>query len=161
MGKTGALIAILIMSSITSRSQAIPSTLRTFAFRLVPQEDVKNAIMDFAKSKKIRAGCILSAVGSLDEVNIRFANQSAGTRFKGPVEIVSLSGTFSQLSSHIHISVSDSTGVTKGGHLLEGNLVFTTLEIVVGELNDYEFVREKDTTYGYDELVVKSLKKGK
>jgi predicted DNA-binding protein with PD1-like motif len=161
MWRALALTAILFMAATTSRAQSTPSTLRTFAFRIVPHEDVKKAIMKFANDNSIKAGCIISAVGSLEQVNIRFANQEAGTRFKGPAEVVSLTGTFSQSSSHIHISVSDENGNTKGGHLLEDNLVFTTLEIVVGELQDYEFVRETDPTYGYDELVVKPLKKNK
>jgi len=157
MWKTISLFTIMLMTAMASRSQAIPSTIRTFAFRLEPHEDVKKSIIGFAKDNRIKAGCILSAVGSLEQMHIRFANQSGGTQLKGPVEIVSLTGTFSETSSHIHISVSDSTGVTTGGHLLDDNLVFTTVEIVVGELRDYEFVREKDPTYGYDELVVKPL----
>jgi predicted DNA-binding protein with PD1-like motif len=151
----------MFMAAVPSKSQSIPSTLRTFAFRLAPHDDVKKSIIAFAKNNQIDAGCILSAVGSLEQVNIRYANQPAGAWFKGPVEVVSLTGTFSQSSSHIHVAVSDSTGTTKGGHLLEENLVFTTLEIVIGELKDYAFVREKDSAYGYDELVVKPIKKGK
>jgi predicted DNA-binding protein with PD1-like motif len=161
MRKLTAILAIFSMSATIALSQGIPSTLRTFAFRLAPHQDVTRSIVSFATQNSIKAGCILSAVGSLETVNIRFANQPSGTAFKGPVEVVSLTGTFSQSSSHIHISVSDDKGVTKGGHLLDGNLVFTTLEIVVGELRDYEFAREEDPTYGYNELVVKPVKNNK
>ncbi len=106
----------------------------------------------------MRAGCVLSAVGSLEQSNIRYANQVAGVLSKGFVEVLSLSGTFSETFAHLHISVADATGHTTGGHLLDENLVYTTLEIVVGELPDCEFVREKDSAYGYDELVVRSVR---
>lgn len=125
------------------------------AFRLQPHRDIKEAITTFAKENNIRAGAIVTCVGSLEQYNIRFANQPDGSLQKGSFEIVSLTGTFDSNSSHIHISVSDGKGNTIGGHLMNNNLVYTTAEIVVVELTDLEFTREKDATYGYQELVVK------
>jgi predicted DNA-binding protein with PD1-like motif len=128
---------------------------RYHAFRLQPHSDITEAITTFAKGHGIRAGAIVSCAGSLEQYNIRFANQPEGTSQKGFFEIVSLSGTFDESSSHIHISVSDNKGNTVGGHLMNNNLVYTTAEIVVVELTDLEFTRETDPTYGYRELVVK------
>jgi len=125
------------------------------ALRLRPHQDIKEAITTFAKENKIRAGAIVSCAGSLEQYNIRFANEPDGTFEKGFFEIVSLSGTFNDTSSHIHISVSDKKGVTIGGHLMNNNLVYTTAELVVVEITDVEFVRETDPMYGYQELVVK------
>lgn len=125
------------------------------AFRLKPHQDLKEAINTFAKENKITAAAIVSCAGSLEQYNIRFANQPDGTFEKGFFEIVSLSGTFNETSSHIHISVSDKDGKTIGGHLMNNNLVYTTAEVVVVELTDVEFVRETDPMYGYQELVVK------
>jgi predicted DNA-binding protein with PD1-like motif len=59
---------------------------------------------------------------------------------------------------HIHISISDSTGRTIGGHLLEGNMVYTTAEIILQETDELEFTREKDGTTPWEELQVKKLK---
>jgi len=137
-------------------SQVIPSTTKAYAFRLAPHQDVKKSIIEFAKLHKIKAGCMVTAVGSLEQFNIRFANQENGTLRKGHFEIVSLTGTFSDTSSHLHLSIADSTGVTTGGHLLDDNLIYTTLEIVVSDLTSVEFTREKDGTYGYPELIIKS-----
>lgn len=39
------------------------------------------------------------------------------TYFDGPYEIVSLVGTIAVNGPHIHISLSDGTGTTIGGHL--------------------------------------------
>jgi len=126
-----------------------------YSFRVKPHEDLKKAITDFAVAHKIKAGAIVSCAGSLEQFNIRFANQPDGTIQKGFFEIVSLTGTISDSSSHIHISVSDTKGNTVGGHLIDKNLIYTTAEIVIVDLTDLEFTREKDPTYGYPELVVK------
>ena len=47
------------------------------------------------------------------------------------------------------LAVADSTGRTIGGHLLDGCRVYTTAEIVLGELPQLEFRREADATFGY------------
>jgi predicted DNA-binding protein with PD1-like motif len=130
------------------------SNQKTYAFRLKPHDDLKKGIMAFAAEHKIKAGCMVTAVGSLEYVNLRFANQAAASGYLGHFEIVSLVGTFSDTYSHLHLSVSDSLGNTIGGHLLEGNKVYTTAEIVILDSVDLEFAREKDKTYGYDELMI-------
>jgi len=132
----------------------VSSNQKSYAFRLKPHEDLKRGIIAFAAEQKIKAGCIVTAVGSLEQVNLRFANQNSGSNISGHYEIVSLVGTFSETYSHLHLSVADSLGVTIGGHLLEGNRIYTTAEIVLTELTDLEFRREKDNTYGYEELSV-------
>lgn len=111
--------------------------------------------MSFARQQHIRAGVILTCVGSLEQVVLRFANTGKATQYNGHFEIVSLVGTFAEQSGqHMHLSVSDGEGRTTGGHMLEGNKVYTTAEIVVGDLQDAEFTREVDPAYGYAELVV-------
>lgn len=72
---------------------------------------------------------------------------------------MTLVGTLSENGSHLHLSVSDSTGRTLGGHLLEGYRVYTTAEIVVGVTPDIVFTREPDPTFGYKELEVRKRKK--
>ena len=109
---------------------------------------LKKRTYGFAEQHKIKAGFVATCVGSLEQVNLRYANQSGGTLLKGHFEILSLSGTFNQTSAHLHLSIADSTGRTIGGHLLDENLIYTTAEIVIGVLLDIEFTRETDTTYG-------------
>ena len=65
-------------------------------------------------------------------------------------------GTVSISGSHLHLSISDSTGKTIGGHLLEDNLVYTTAEIVIGESKNLLFTREKDGTTPWEELQIKN-----
>jgi predicted DNA-binding protein with PD1-like motif len=126
--------------------------IQPHAFRLLSGEDLRKGIEAVAQEKGIKAGCILTAVGSLTEYNLRLANQSFGTSGKGHFEIVSITGTISVNGSHIHISISDGTGHTIGGHLLDGCKIYTTAEIVIAILPHYEFAREQDDVTGYKEL---------
>ena len=131
------------------------------AFRLLPGRDLKLSLDSFVKEKNIQAGWIATCVGSLTDYNIRFANQPEGTRDSGHFEIVSLVGTLSVNGSHIHLSVSDSTGKTIGGHLLEGCKIYTTAELVIGEMHDKKFTREKDGSTPWEELQVKDTNDAK
>lgn len=128
---------------------------KVYAFRLKPGEDLRKSIDIAVKEKNIIAGWINTCVGSLTDYNIRFANQPEGSRASGQFEIVSLTGTVSVNGSHLHISISDSTGKTIGGHLLDGCKIYTTAEIVIGISTAYEFKREKDGTTAWEELQIK------
>ncbi len=128
------------------------------AFRLLPGQDLKQSIDSFVRKTGIKAGWIATCVGSLTEYHIRLANQEKGYGDKGHFEIVSLVGTLSVNGSHLHIALSDSTGKTIGGHLLDGCKIYTTAEMVIGESKDLEFLREKDGTTPWEELQVKQLK---
>lgn len=105
-----------------------------------------------------------SSFGSLEgchllPIAIGIANQANGSKVERPVEIASLVGTFSSSYAHLHLSVADGRGVTAGGHLLDGTLVYTTAEIVIVELTDLSFLRETDPAYGFKELVIRSERK--
>lgn len=133
------------------------SASKLHVFRLAPRQDLKQSILQWARHNSIKAGVIVTCVGSLEQYHLRFANQARGSKVAGHFEIVSLTGTFSTSASHLHISVCDNTGRTTGGHLLDECLIYTTAEIVVAELVDVEFTRELDSTYGCHELNVKKL----
>lgn len=74
---------------------------------------------------------------------------------EGPFEIVSLVGTLTGDSCHLHASLSDKDGVVCGGHVVGGMEVYTTAEVVLGHCLDAALSREPDATTGYDELVVR------
>ena len=122
--------------------------------RLKPHEDLKSCVQVWARENQIKAAVVVTCVGSLEQVNLRFANQNAGTTTRGFFEILSLSGTLSETAVHLHLSVADKKGVTQGGHLLDKNYIYTTAEVAIAELTDLEFLREMDSTYGYKELKI-------
>lgn len=128
------------------------------AFRLKPGQDLKKEILQYVKEKQIKAGWISTCVGSLTNYNIRFANQPEGSSGNGHFEIVSVTGTVSVNGSHLHLSISDSTGKTIGGHLMDSNLVYTTAEIVILSSDEFIFKREKDGSTPWEELQVEETK---
>lgn len=147
----------LFLSSCKTNQVMTATTIH--AFRLKPGQDLKVEIQKLVNEKQIKAGWISTCAGSLTNYNIRFANQPGSSSGSGHFEIVSLTGTVSVNGSHLHISISDSTGKTIGGHLTEGNKVYTTAEIVITSTDELEFKREKDGTTEWEELQVRQPKK--
>lgn len=128
--------------------------MNIFAIRLKPNEDLKVSLNTFVQQNDIQAGFILTGVGSLKQATLRFASQNYSQVFKQRLEIVSLVGTLSTHGLHLHISLSDRHGKTIGGHLLEGCIIYTTAEIVIGTSEDFTFLRTVDETTGYKELEI-------
>ena len=129
---------------------------KIFALRLNPGDDLKRSLASFVSANNIRAGYIITAVGSLSTCNLRYAGQANGVIIPERFEILSLSGTLCLQGLHLHIALADASGKTIGGHLLDGNIIYTTAEIVIGEASRLLFNRIADAKTGYPELVVKS-----
>jgi uncharacterized protein len=151
-------LLVFLLPSCRSNNNKMENA-KAYAFRLKPGQDLKQEIQKFVTEKKITAGWISTCVGSLTHYTIRFANQPNGSSDSGHFEIVSVTGTVSTNGAHIHISISDSTGKTIGGHLMDGCKIYTTAEIVIGSSNDFIFKREKDGTTPWEELQVEAVEK--
>jgi uncharacterized protein len=151
------LIVCIFNSCKSSKNMAAAQNISVHAFRLKPGQDLRKEIEAYVKENKITAGWITTCVGSLTHYNIRFANQQNGNTDSGHFEIVSLTGTVSTNGSHIHISLSDSTGRTIGGHLLQDCIIYTTAEIVLQSSPNLIFKREKDGSTPWEELQVEKL----
>ncbi|MFN4152082.1 MAG: PPC domain-containing DNA-binding protein [Candidatus Sericytochromatia bacterium] len=148
-------ISYSMENTVTTAVVSQKSERNTFyTLRLKPNQDLKKELQAFVKKENIKAGFVVTAVGSLKKAIIRFANQKENTVIENKFEIVSLVGTMGQDGLHLHISISDENGKTIGGHLADGSLIYTTAEIVLGELNDINFVREKDEETTYKELMI-------
>lgn len=48
--------------------------MKVFALRLKPNQDLRLSLKSFAQAENIKAGFILTAIGSLKQATIRFAN---------------------------------------------------------------------------------------
>jgi len=125
------------------------------ALRLQPDQDLKVSLKNYARENQIKAGVILTCVGSLKLATLRMANGLDVKIFEDKYELVSLVGTFSADGCHLHISLSDRNGNVIGGHVKEGCMIFTTAEIVLGEIQNMSFTREMDNNTGFKELVIK------
>lgn len=113
---------------------------------------MKVFLRDWAVSNSILAATVVSSVGSLKSVQLRLANTENVFQSTEPHEILSLNGTLSRGGLHLHMAVADASGATWGGHLLDGNIVYTTCELVLLEIANIEFLREKDPQTGFLEL---------
>ena len=93
-------------------------------FRLSPNEDLMEYLLNLIKKYKMNAVSIITCVGSLKEVHIRLASASSGkpseyyTEITKNFEIVSLVGTLEYTDTdnlatgHLHISLADEKGYT-------------------------------------------------
>lgn len=124
------------------------------AIRLLPGDDLKSKLNQFVIDHKIEAAGIVTAVGSLSQVNLRFANRAQATQIVGKHEIVSLTGTLGQDGCHLHVCVSNSQGQTIGGHLLDASIIYTTAEIILVRLNGFTFRRKPCEYSGFNELEI-------
>ena len=101
--------------------------MRTLAVRLTPGTDLKAELMRLTEAHALRAGLILTCVGSLARARLRMPGAAGAPEvyrtFDEPMEIVSLTGTLSPDGLHIHISLSRADGACLGGHLATGCLV--------------------------------------
>ncbi|MFO0810426.1 MAG: PPC domain-containing DNA-binding protein [Gemmataceae bacterium] len=132
-----------------------PSPVVGYAVRLKPGQDLKQELLAFARRHDLKAAAVVTGVGSLTDVALRYANKPDAAKLRGHFEIVSLVGTLDPAGGHLHLSVSDGEGRTVGGHLLDGCVVYTTAEVVIAELTGLTFGREVDPTFGYKELTVR------
>jgi uncharacterized protein len=128
--------------------------MKLFPLRLKPDEDLKQSLKDLANQEDIKAGFIITAIGSLKQAKIRFANQENSTILTDKFEILSLNGTIATTGVHLHIAISDQQGKTMGGHLDFGCIIYTTAEIIIGISEEYAFLRTLDEQTGYYELEI-------
>ncbi|PAB59688.1 PPC domain-containing DNA-binding protein [Anaeromicrobium sediminis] len=129
----------------------------THSLRLTKHMDLKEKLVEFTKENNISAGIILTCVGCIYKGTIRLADGVSTKAFDEKLEILSLSGTLSKDGVHLHISLSTKDGMVFGGHLMDGCLINTTAEIVIGSLPDTIFSREFDSSTGYTELLISKI----
>jgi predicted DNA-binding protein with PD1-like motif len=129
------------------------------SFRLKDGDLLKESIERLAEANGIKAGVLLSVVGSLKNAVLRMAGSTADNqiikKWAGDFEIVAGTGTFSADGCHLHAALSDKDGNVIGGHLKDGCVVNTTAEIVIGILEGVSFRRLHDAGTGFKELSVK------
>lgn len=123
--------------------------------RVLPGADLRKAIEECLVSRGRAAGFVLSGIGSLVAGKIRYAGRHDEAPIDGPLEVLSLAGSISPDSAHLHMSVSTASGQVLGGHVCYGNIVRTTAEVLVVLLPDWRLSREYDPATGYRELVVR------
>jgi len=127
--------------------------MKTHVFRLRRGSDLLKALQEYARTRRIAAGTVVSGVGCVTRARVRDASGVTVRHIAQPCEIVSLNGTVSAARCHLHIALSREDMTTLGGHLMEGTVVNTTCELVLLELDGWRCGVEQDAETGYDEIV--------
>jgi uncharacterized protein len=125
--------------------------------RLAPGSDLRRALDEYLKVSELHSAFVVSGIGSLVRANLRFAGEAGEALVSGPLELLSLAGTLTESGSHLHLSVSNSSGGVIGGHACFGCEIRTTAEILLAGLADWRMAREHDEATGYRELVIRPL----
>ncbi|MCQ4770648.1 DNA-binding protein [Intestinimonas massiliensis] len=131
--------------------------MKTHVFRLRRGSDLLKALQEYARTRRIAAGTVVSGVGCVTRARVRDASGVTVRELNEPLEIVSLMGTLSVARTHLHIALAREDLTVLGGHLMEGCIVNTTAEVVLLELDGVRFGAEWDGETGYDELAILSL----
>ena len=136
----------------------LKSTEGTYlAFRLYPHQDLKKSLLNICLENKIKAACLVSAIGSLEKINLRLANSNEYLTKDEKFEVLALNGLISIEGAHLHMSVANALGQVFGGHVMDENLIYTTCEVVLLVMNDLHFLRVHDPETGFKELKIDKL----
>jgi len=135
---------------------------RLIAVRFEPEEDIYLKLLETCKRHGILNGVIVTGIGSLKKARflnpIPLPHKKAGYGYSdvieldGPIELISMNGMISHENSevliHVHCSFSDSEGNGYGGHLIEGNIVLLTTDIIITEIKGIDMTRKVDAELG-------------
>ena len=128
--------------------------MRVHAVRLLPGADLKAELQRLVDNLALRAGFVLTCVGSLSQARLRMPGAMGEAEvfriWAEPTEILSLAGTLCPDGLHLHLALARRDGGCIGGHLAEGCLVNTTVELVIAEAPLMTFSRPLDPATGYD-----------
>ncbi|EID4419100.1 DUF296 domain-containing protein [Vibrio vulnificus] len=130
-------------------------SINVIAKRLEYGADLKREIANIVIEHNITAGSIAACTGCLSEVKLRLAGAQSEFQQQACFEIVAITATLTPEHQHVHLAIADEHGRVYGGHLLEGCLVDTTVELIVHAYSALYFERAWDEKTGYTELVIK------
>lgn len=131
---------------------------RVRVFRVKPGQELLGEITRHCREHGISSGVFIGIIGSVSSVRLNFLMELPGkydgVEYSGPLEIVCAQGSVAlqgdNLVIHIHIQLSGQD-ICRGGHLAEA-IVFSTAEVIIGEL-DHQLQRQADSYTGLNELV--------
>lgn len=108
--------------------------MRSLPLKLSAGSDLRKSLQEMAQEQS-RSGFVLGVVGNLSRATFQCPGQSGPTVLEGNLEIITLNGTVSPNSVHLHLSLSDSACQVWGGHLEPGTIVLKGADLLVGFLD--------------------------
>lgn len=140
------------------------NSTRVIVGRLLPGTDLIDGILRMCEEHNILNGSIDLVLGSLRKFTfvypVKDEQSKMGVRYcdpieiDGPIELLCGNGIVGVTSNgeraiHLHAVVADKNGKVYGGHVLKGNPVLVTVEVVVRELRGVNIVRGLDEETGF------------
>jgi len=130
---------------------------RVHVFRVKPGQELLGEISRYCQQNDICSGVIIGVIGSVQRAKLNYLKELPGKyeteEYSGPLEIVGAQGSIAlkdtDLIVHIHMQLS-TQDLCRGGHLAEA-IVFSTAEVVIGELV-FQLQRYADGYTGLNEL---------
>lgn len=115
----------------------------TIVMRLDPDEEILEQLMQLAKKEKIVLAEV-EGLGALKQMDVcvydTVSKEYYTNSFEEPMELLSLSGTITQMGEepylHIHASAGNAHGTALGGHLKKA-VISATGELVVRVINGH------------------------
>lgn len=129
--------------------------MTTQPLRLAPGADLRRELEALA-SAAFPQGCfVVCGIGSLVSAQLRLAAREDASFMPGPIELLSLAGTVTADGAHLHACVADADGHVMGGHLVYGNEIRTTAEVLLAPVPGWELGRAADPATGFKELTIR------
>lgn len=123
--------------------------------RLAPGADLRREL-EMLASAAFPSGCfVVCGIGSLVSAQLRLAAREDAMFVPGPLELLSLAGTVTANGAHLHAAVANADGQVIGGHLLYGNEVRTTAEVLLAPVQGWQLSRAIDPETGFKELMIR------
>jgi predicted DNA-binding protein with PD1-like motif len=129
--------------------------------RLKSMEDIRTKLLEVISENRFKRAVILSAIGSVYDAIFYGVKQNSKLPYnqdqitimkkKGPFEVLTMEGNIlpmkEQFIPHIHVTLGMHDGAVIGGHL-ETATVYTTIELLLAEIQKSSVVKQKDKTSG-------------
>lgn len=143
---------------------------RRFVIKIAPGESLQQRLVEFAHAAGVRHAVVVSAIGSVQDVQFRGIKSGARLplteprvhphRVEGPLELLALNGNIfpddhGALDCHLHVMAARSSGDVLGGHLYDAR-VFATCEIVLTEISAEGLERHLSKTGGIHTVYIDS-----
>ncbi len=144
---------------------------RRFVIKIGPGESLQQRLVDFARAAAVKYAVVVSAVGSVQDVEFRGIKSGAklpltparvhAHRVEGPLELLGLTGNIfpdeaGAPDCHLHVIASRSSGDVLGGHLFDAR-VFATCEIVLTEIEAEGLERHLSKTGGIHTVYIDAV----
>ncbi len=118
--------------------------MQSLPLKLAPGSDLRLSLENVGREQNC-SGFVLGIVGNLSRACFQCPGRTKPTVLEGNLEIITLNGTFSPKSVHLHLSLSDTDCQVWGGHLEPGTILLKGADLLLGLLDNEQSRETKQT----------------